>query len=69
LHAGVVVVLALVTALLAPIVRVAPSREQMARFDAQFRTFVELREAGAFGTGGFGDNKPVGARAFSVRHP
>src|SRR5437867_13445206 len=42
------------------------SRDQIARLDARVRTVVELREAGAFGTGGFGGDKPVGEADFSV---
>ena len=30
------------------------------------RTLIELREAGAFGTGGFGGDKPVGEEHFSL---
>jgi ABC-type multidrug transport system fused ATPase/permease subunit len=68
LRAGVVVVLlALVTGLLALMVQAAlASRDQIARLDARVRTLVELREAGAFGTGGFGGDKPVGEHDFSV---
>jgi hypothetical protein len=60
-RAGVVVVLlALVTGFLALMVQAAlSSRDQIARLDAHVRTLVELREAGAFGTGGFGGDKPV----------
>jgi cell division protein FtsX len=68
LRAGVVVVLlALVTGFLALMVQAAlASREQIARLDARVRTLVELREAGAFGTGGFGGDKPPGEEDFSV---
>jgi len=68
LRAGVVVVLlALVTGFLALMVQAAlASRDQIARLDARVRTLVELREAGAFGTGGFGGDKPVGEHDFSV---
>jgi len=67
-RAGVVVVLlALVTGFLALMVQAAlASRDQIARLDARVRTLVELREAGAFGTGGFGGDKPVGEHGFSV---
>ncbi len=67
-RAGVVVVLlALVTGLLALMVQAAlASRDQIARLDARVRTLVELREAGAFGTGGFGGDKPVGEHDFST---
>jgi len=68
LRAGVVVVLlALVTGFLALMVQAAlSSRDQIARLDARVRTLVELREAGAFGTGGFGGDDPVGEKDFSV---
>ena len=68
LRAGVVVVLlALVTGLLALMVQAAlASRDQIARLDARVRTLVELREAGAFGTGGFGGDDPMGEKDFSV---
>jgi cell division protein FtsX len=68
LRAGVVVVLlALVTGFLALMVQAAlASRDQIARLDARVRTLVELREAGAFGTGGFGGDKPVGEHDFST---
>ncbi len=68
LRAGVVVVLlALVTGFLALMVQTAlASRDQIARLDARVRTLVELREAGAFGTGGFGGDNPVGEHDFST---
>ena len=67
-RAGVVVVLlALVTGFLALMVQAAlASRDQIAQLDARVRTLVELREAGAFGTGGFGGDKPVGEHNFST---
>lgn len=42
------------------------TREQVATLEARVRTLIELREAGAFGTGGFGGDKPVGEEAFTV---
>lgn len=42
------------------------TQEQLENLQARLRTLVELREAGAFGTGGFGGDKPVGADEFSV---
>lgn len=68
LRAGVVVVLlALVMGFLALMVQAAlASRDQIARLDARVRTLVELREAGAFGTGGVGGDDPVGEKDFSV---
>ncbi len=63
----VVVLLALVTGLLGLMVQAAlASRQQIARLDARVRTLVELREAGAFGTGGFGGDKPIGEHDFTV---
>ncbi|MDR7553938.1 MAG: ABC transporter permease [Armatimonadota bacterium] len=63
----VVVLLALVTGVLGLMVQAAlASRQQIGRLDARVRTLVELREAGAFGTGGFGGDKPVGEHDFSV---
>lgn len=60
---GVVVValLALVIGLLALMIQAAfASREKIAAMDERVRTLIELREAGAFGTGGFGGDNPVG---------
>ena len=42
------------------------SRAQIASMEKTVRTLIELREAGAFGTGGFGKDKPVGEEHFSV---
>lgn len=42
------------------------TQEQLESLQARLRTLVEMREAGAFGTGGFGGDKPVGADEFSV---
>ena len=42
------------------------SREQIAEMEKRVRTLIELREAGAFGTGGFGGDKPVGEEHFSL---
>jgi putative ABC transport system permease protein len=62
-----VCLLALVLALLGLMVQAAVlSRQQLGRLEARVRTLVELREAGAFGTGGFGADKPVGEADFSV---
>lgn len=61
------VLLALVTGLLGLMVQAAlASRLQIGRLDARVRTLVELREAGAFGTGGFGGDKPIGEHDFTV---
>jgi putative ABC transport system permease protein len=63
----VVVLLALVTGLCALMVQAAvASRQQIASLERRVRTLIELREAGAFGTGGFGGDKPVGEEHFSV---
>lgn len=63
----VVVLLALVTGFLALMIQAAlASRDQIARLDARVRTLIEVREAGAFGTGGFGGDKPVGEHDFST---
>ena len=63
----VVLLLALVTGLCALMVQAAvASRHQIARLEARVRTLIELREAGAFGTGGFGGDKPIGEEHFSV---
>ncbi len=65
--AVVVLLLALVTGFLGLMVQAAlASRQQIARLDARVRILIELREAGAFGTGGFGGDKPVGEEDFSV---
>ena len=63
----VIILLALVTGLCAVMVQAASaSRQQIAQLEARVRTLVELREAGAFGTGGFGGDKPIGEERFSV---
>ncbi len=65
--AVVVVLLALATGLLGLMVQAAlASRRQIAQLDARVRTLVELREAGAFGTGGFGGDTPIGEHDFSM---
>ncbi|MBI1893097.1 MAG: ABC transporter permease [Candidatus Rokubacteria bacterium] len=62
-----VCLLALVVGLLALMVQAAfLSRQQLGRLEARVRTLIELREAGAFGTGGFGGDKPIGEEDFSV---
>lgn len=63
----VVVLLSLVTGFLALMVQASlASRQQIASMEGRIRTLIELREAGAFGTGGFGGDKPVGEEHFSV---
>lgn len=65
--AVVVLLLAIVIGLFAVLVQGALStRQQLESLQANVRTVIELREAGAFGTGGFGGDKPVGAEDFSV---
>lgn len=65
--AVVVTLLALVIGLFAVLVQGAlATRAKLESLQAGVRTVVELREAGAFGTGGFGGDKPVGAEDFSV---
>lgn len=59
--------LALVMGLLAAMVQAGVVvRRQLGLLDARVRTLIELREAGAFGTGGFGGDKPVGEEHFSL---
>lgn len=65
--AVVVVLLALVIGVFAVLVQGAlATRAKLEDLQAGVRTVVELREAGAFGTGGFGGDKPVGELDFSV---
>lgn len=65
--AVVVLLLALVIGLFAVLVQGAlATREKLQALQAGVRTVVELREAGAFGTGGFGGDKPAGELDFSV---
>lgn len=63
----VVALLSLVTGFLALMVQATTaSRQQIASMEGRIRTLIELREAGAFGTGGFGGDKPVGEEHFST---
>lgn len=63
----VVVLLSLVMGFLALMVQATfASREQIASMEGRVRTLIELREAGAFGTGGFGGDKPIGHDRFST---
>jgi putative ABC transport system permease protein len=65
--AMVVLLLALVIGLLALMVQATrASREKIAAMEGRVRTLIELREAGAFGTGGFGADKPIGEEHFSL---
>lgn len=63
----VVALLSLVTGFLALMVQATmESRQQIASMEGRVRTLIELREAGAFGTGGFGGDKPIGHDRFST---
>jgi len=63
----VIVLLAFITGCLALLGQaMLLSREQIATMEGRVRNLVELREAGAFGTGGFGGDKPVGEEHFSL---
>ncbi len=63
----VVSLLALVIGFLALLLQATrTSREQIAAMEGKVRTLIELREAGAFGTGGFGGDKPLGEGHFST---
>jgi hypothetical protein len=65
--AVVVLLLASVTGFLALSIEAAiATRRQIAALDARAGTLIELREAGAFGTGGFGADKPVGEEHFTT---
>jgi len=65
--AVVVFLLAFVIGIFALMVQSAlVSRQQLGKLEAKVRTLIELREAGAFGTGGFGADKPVGEEHFSI---
>lgn len=57
----VVSLLALVIGFLALMMQATrASRAQIAAMDERVRTLIEIREAGAFGTGGFGGDNPIG---------
>jgi len=63
----VIVLLSLVTGFLALMVQATvASRQQIAGMEQRVRTLIELREAGAFGTGGFGGDKPIGHDRFTT---
>lgn len=62
-----VALLAVVLGLFAVLVQGSlATRQQIDALQANVRTVIELREAGAFGTGGFGGDRPVGAEDFST---
>jgi len=63
----VVVLLSIVTGFLALMVQASfASRAQVSGMEGRVRNLIELREAGAFGTGGFGGDHPVGEDDFST---
>lgn len=63
----VVALLAFVTGFLALMVQASfASRQQIAAMEGRVRTLIELREAGAFGTGGFGGDQPIGHDRFTT---
>lgn len=65
--AVVVLLLATAIGLFAVMVQGAlATRQQLESLQANVRTVIELREAGAFGTGGFGEDRPAGADDFSI---
>jgi len=65
--AVVVLLLASVTGFLALAIEAAiATRQQIAALDARVGTLIELREAGAFGTGGFGADRPAGEEHFTT---
>lgn len=65
--AAAVLLLAAVIGLFAVLIQGALlTRTQIESLEANVRTVIELREAGAFGTGGFGGDRPAGAQDFSV---
>ncbi|MBI2311450.1 MAG: ABC transporter permease [Betaproteobacteria bacterium] len=64
---AVVLLLSLVIGFLALMVQATlASRQKITAMEGRVRTLIELREAGAFGTGGFGGDKPIGEEHFSV---
>ena len=65
--AAAVLLLAIIIGLFAVMVQGAfATRAQLESLQSNVRTVIELREAGAFGTGGFGEDKPLGSEDFSV---
>lgn len=64
---AVVVLLSMVTGFLSLMVQASfTSRAQVSGMEGRIRNLIELREAGAFGTGGFGGDKPIGEEHFSM---
>ncbi len=63
----VVLLLSVIIGLFGIMVQAAAlTRQQLGHMEARVRTLIELREAGAFGTGGFGGDQPVGHEGFSI---
>ncbi|MGH7847761.1 MAG: hypothetical protein ACREQW_21675 [Candidatus Binatia bacterium] len=63
----VLILLSVVIGLFAVMVQAAlQTQEQLESLQVRLRTLIELREAEAFGTGGFGGDRPAGADEFSV---
>lgn len=63
----VVTLLALVIGFLVLMVEATlAGREKIDAMDRQEQTVIELREAGAFGTGGFGGDNPIGEEGFTL---
>ncbi|MGE4306507.1 MAG: hypothetical protein AB7E24_21060 [Novosphingobium sp.] len=63
----VALLLAIIIGLFALMVQGAfQARAKFESLQANVRTVVELREVGAFGTSGFGGDRPVGTDAFLV---
>jgi uncharacterized membrane protein (DUF106 family) len=63
----VVTLLAIVVGFLALMIEATlSSRERIAAMESRVQTLIELREAGAFGTGGFGGDSPIGKAGFGA---
>jgi putative ABC transport system permease protein len=63
----VVSLLALVVGFLALMIEATfASRAKIAAMEGRVQTLIELREAGAFGTGGFGGDSPIGKEGFTL---
>jgi ABC-type antimicrobial peptide transport system permease subunit len=67
--AVVVLLLAIIVGLFAVMIQGAlVTRQRLESLQANVRTVIELREAGAFGTGGFGADAPVGSAEAGREH-
>lgn len=64
-----IIVVVLLTAILTSFALLASvsiaSANELRDLETKTRTLIELREAGAFGTGGFGGDKPIGEHEFT----